>query len=162
MKKMLFAASLALATISTAAVAAVEFYPATGTGFVGKGDVQLALGLNNAQLQTATVAFTYNSTVVSEVTWECTNSKNEKVQDRERTTTSSVQGVVAASARVKNQITGYNLNGYSESSSSGSTSEGPALNSCPDDSGNWSLTSPAGNPEIVSSTGGLFVNGVAL
>jgi opacity protein-like surface antigen len=51
MKKMLLAAGIALATISTAAVAAVTFDPATGTGFVGKGDIQLAFGWNNKAAQ---------------------------------------------------------------------------------------------------------------
>src|SRR5918996_4693526 len=35
----------------TAAFALVTFDPSTGTGFVGKGDVQTAFGWNNKQLQ---------------------------------------------------------------------------------------------------------------
>lgn len=163
MKKTLFAAGIALATISTAAIAAVTFDAATGIGFVGKGDVQYTLGLNNAQVQAlGNPSFTYNATVITEVSWECTNANNEKIQERERTTTSSVQGVVASVARVKNQITGYNLTGYSGSVTSSSTSDGPALNSCPNSQGTWSLTTPAGDPETVSSDGGLYVNGTPL
>jgi hypothetical protein len=163
-KKMIIASVCAVAIASVGVFAAVTFDPATGTGFAGKGDVQLALGLNNAQLQAqaASLAFTYDGTTVTEVTWECTNASNEKVQERERTTTTSTQGVVSAVARVKNQITGFNLSGYSGSSSSTSSSEGPAINSCPNTAGSWSLTSPAGDPVVVSETGGLFVNGVAL
>jgi hypothetical protein len=162
-RKSMLAAAVALAAISTAAYATVTFDSGTGTGFVGKGDVQLALGMNNAQVQNATLAFTYDSTVVSEVSWICTNDKNEQTQERERTTTSSSTGVVSSVARVKNQVTGYNLNGYQGgSTSSTSSTDGPPLNSCPNANGNWSLTTPAGDAEILSSTGGLFVNGVAL
>ena len=152
------------------ASASVTFDPATGTGFVGKGDVQLALGLNNAQLQqqAGSLAFTYNasSTVVTEVSWICTNDRNENLQQRERTTTteSSTVGVVNAVARVRNQITGFNLNGYVGDPvvTSSSSTEGPPLNSCP--SGPWMLTTAAGDPVEVSSvtTDDLLVNGVAL
>jgi hypothetical protein len=163
LRKSMFAGALALAAVSTVAVAAVTFDSATGTGFVGKGDVQLALGMNNAQVQNATLSFTYDSTVVSEVSWICTNDKNEQTQERARTTTSSSTGVVSAVARVKNQVTGYNLNGYqSGSTSSTSSTDGPPVDSCPNANGNWSLTTPASDAEVVSSTGGLFVNGAAL
>lgn len=43
--------ALAAATLATVAIAAVTFDPVTGTGFVGKGDVQTAFGWNNQQLQ---------------------------------------------------------------------------------------------------------------
>ena len=161
----------AAAAIGTAGVAAasVTFDPATGTGFSGKGDVQYTLGLNNAQLQKLDPTFTYNSTSteVTEVAWECTNERNEKIQERARTTTttSSITGVVDAVARVKNQITGFNLLGYTSSViSSSSTSDGPGIDTCPNANGTWFLSTPAGAPTVVSSesTGGLFVNGVPL
>ena len=161
MRKMIAAAVAATALVSTAAFAIVTFDPATGTGFVGKGDVQLALGLNNAQIQAASPVFTYAKTEVSEVTWECTNLRNEKVQERARTTTTSVSGVVSATARVRNQITGYNLTGFSSSTSS-SVTDGPAINSCPNNASTYELTLPAGEPVVTDSTGGLYVNGVAL
>ena len=41
-----------LALGATAASASVNVDPATGSGFIGKGDVQLAYGWNNATLQT--------------------------------------------------------------------------------------------------------------
>jgi hypothetical protein len=147
---------------ATAASAAVTFDPATGTGFVGKGDVQLALGLNNAQLQAqaGSLQFASESTVVTEQSWECTNSNNENIQERARTTTTSVQGVVSSIARERNQITGFNLTGYSGTPTESSTTEGPPVNSCP--SGPWTLTTPAGDPEVVSSSSVLTVNGVPL
>jgi hypothetical protein len=160
MKKFITAAVIATFAISSPASAAVTFDPASGTGFVGKGDVQLALGLNNSQLQSAVLSFTYESVEVSETSWVCTNvgNKNLQTQERERTTTSTKQGVVSAVARVKNQITGFNLSGYTSSSSS-STADGPKLNSCPT---GWELTTEAGDAEVLSSEGGLFVNGTAI
>ena len=158
----------ALALTASLAGATVTFDSVAGTGFVGKGDVKLALGLNNAQVQNTTVAFEYVGTreAVTEVSWQCTNSNNETIQERARTTTttSSVAGIVSSLARVKNQITGYNLSGYSGEPDVSSTSEtdGPPVDSCP--AGPWSLTSAAGEPETISSTstGGLYVNDVLL
>lgn len=157
MKKIVLGAAAAVL-----AFAAVTFDPATGTGFVGKGDVQLALGLNNAQLQAqaASLQFASVSTVVTEVSWVCTNDRNENTQSRERTTTTSIQGVVSSVARERNQITGFNLTGYSGTPTESSTTEGNPLNSCP--SGPWTLTTPAGDPEVVSSSSALTVNGVKL
>jgi hypothetical protein len=150
-----FAATLALATPATAAV---TFDPATGVGFVGKGDVQLAFGWNNSQLQTRApgVSFAAESETVSEVSWVCTNTRNENTQERERTTTTSTTGVVSAVTRDgKKQVTGFNLQGYTGEPESTSTTEGNPLNSCPT---NWTLTTPAGDPVIVSSTSVLTVS----
>jgi hypothetical protein len=150
------------AALFAIAMAAVTFDPVTGTGFVGKGDVQLALGWNNRQLQdnADNLQFEVISEVVTEVSWTCTNTNNENVQDRERTTTTSVEGVLNSVARERNQITGFNLTGYDGVAAVSGTTEGPALNSCP--SGPWTLTTPAGDPEVVSSTSGIYVNGVLL
>ena len=156
----IFAAG-AIVAFASAALAAVTFDTATGVGFVGKGDVQLALTWNNAALQrnAGGVTFSYDSIVVSEVSWECTNEKNDKIQERERTTTSSTQGVVTAVARDgKNQITGFNLNGWNgQPTTTVGQTEGPALNSCPNENGNWFLSTSAGLP-VISSTGGLYVS----
>lgn len=150
---------------SSLAGAAVAFDPETGEGFVGKGDVQTAFGWNNKQLQDnlGGVEFSYaaESTVVTEQSWECTNANNDNIQERERTTTtsSSTTGVVSSVARVKNQITGVNLSGWSGTPvvvPGATETEGPRVDSCP--SGPWTLTTPAGDPEVISdeSTGGLY------
>src|SRR5215211_401993 len=113
-KKFYAAIVLALAAMlvaSTAAVAAVTFDPATGTGFVGKGDVQLALGYNNKQLQDNAASLVFTATSVSEQTWVCDRDAGPQTQERTRTTTT--QGVVSNIARERNQITGFNLTGYS-------------------------------------------------
>jgi hypothetical protein len=150
-------AALAL-SVATAVFAAVTFDPGTGTGFVGKGDVQLVYGWNNKQLQdnAASVQFQASSSVVSEVSWECTNENNQNIQERARTTTTTTEGVVSKIARERNQITGFTLTGYSGTPTESSESDGPPLNSCP--SGPWTLTSPAGDPEVVSSESHLQVS----
>ena len=51
-----FSIGAALLFAVAIASASVTFNPATGTGFVGKGDVQLAYGWNNKQLQDNAVA----------------------------------------------------------------------------------------------------------
>jgi hypothetical protein len=156
--------AMAFSLVVSPAMAAVTFDAATGTGFVGKGDVQLALNLNNKQLQdqASGLSFAAVSTVVSERTWTCTNTNNENTQGREQTTTTSITGVVSAVARERNQITGFNLNGYDGTPSTSSTTAGNQLNSCP--SGPWTLTTPAGAPVVdpeLSKTV-VTVNGVAL
>jgi hypothetical protein len=150
------AGSLAVASIATAAV---TFDPATGTGFVGKGDVQLVYGWNNKALQdnAGNVQFRASSIVVTERSWVCTNSNNQNTQERERTTTTTTQGVVSSVARERQQITGFNLTGYTAGTSTPTTgTDGPPLNSCP--SGPWSLTTPAGDPEVVSSSNAVQVS----
>jgi hypothetical protein len=157
--KLAFATGIAVLT--SAAIAAVTFDSATGTGFVGKGDVQLALSYNNKQLQdhAGSLVFNMNSIAVTEVSWECTNDRNEKVQERERTTTTTTTGIVSAVARVKNQITGFNLMGFQGTAASSSVTEGPGLNSCPSAPSTWSLTQQAGDPTVVSSSTTLTVTG---
>jgi hypothetical protein len=147
-----------LVLVVSAVSAAVTFDAATGEGFVGKGDVQLVYGWNNKALQDNAdlVQFRANSVEVTEVSWICTNENNNNIQERERTTTTTIAGVLSSTARERNQITGFLLMGYSGTPTQSSEADGPALNSCP--SGPWTLTTPAGDPEFVSSTGGLQVS----
>lgn len=145
--------------------AAVIFDPATGIGFVGKGDVQLAFDWNNKALQEKADDLEF-SVVTTETngeqqTWVCTNSNNENLQQRARTTTttSEVAGVFDSVARDKKQITGFTLEGYTgEPDISVGTPEthGPAVDSCP--SGPWTLTTPAGTPEPIEpiQDGGVY------
>lgn len=138
------------------AFAAVTFDPETGVGFVGKGDVQLAFDWNNKALQdnVDNVMFRALSESVTEESWTCTNSNNENIQVRNRTTTTAIAGLVSAVARVRNQVTGFNLTGYDGTPTvEVGEPEGPQLNSCP--SGPWTLTTPAGDPEMVGDSGTL-------
>lgn len=148
---------------ATAAQATITFDPATGTGFVGKGDVQLALGLNNAQLQNqaSSLVFTYRATTSQETSWTCFNDKNENTQVRERVTTTTTSGLASVVAREKNQITGFLMQGYNGIPTISSESAGNKLESCPE--GNWDLvvgSTSVGTPTVIS--GGLYINGVLL
>ncbi len=149
--RLLLVIALVLVT-ATVAFAAVTFEPATGTGFVGKGDVQLIYGWNNKQLQDKAVLVQFRATDVTERSWECTNTNNQKVQERERTTTTTQ--LVSKIDRVRNQITGFILEGFTGTPTS--STDGPPLNSCP--SGPWVLTMPAGDPVPVEGEGGLEVS----
>jgi hypothetical protein len=100
--------------------AAAEFDVATGTGFVGKGDVQLVFGWSNAQLQAnagATV-FQYNEEAAWKVTCEYTTSNGSKEgvpQEKTTTTTRNVRNSVDFAPRTKNQITGFGFSGFARS-----------------------------------------------
>ena len=137
-------------SFTTTAYAAVTFDPTTGQGFVGKGDVQIAFNWNNKQLQQNApgVSFEFESVTVTEREWTCTNDRNQNEQLRERETTTTTTGLVDSIARERNQITGFNLLGFDGEPTESSTTDGPPLNSCP--SGPWSLTSPAGDPVVIS------------
>jgi hypothetical protein len=151
--------------VGTLAYAAVTFDATTGTGFVGKGEVQVALGLNNKELnaQAGNLIFAAVGTQVQEYSWECTNSNNDKVQSRERETSVTTQGVVSAVARDNKtgQITGFNLIEYQGNPTTQTTSSGQPLNSCPAGA-NWSLSTPAGEPVVIESSSVLTVDGVTI
>ena len=145
----LVAGIVAAVGLSGIAAASVTFDPSSGSGFVGKGDVQIALGLNNAQLQDAvkknSLSFTYSqpaTEALSQVgtqagaqsateTLTCTKTtvtpKKVIVLKRAGTRDGSREGIrsgeragirsgslssgVVYDARVKNQVTGFNLTG---------------------------------------------------
>lgn len=166
--------------ILTAAAAGLSSYAAIilddqAVGFVGKGDVQLAFAWNNKHLQdcvnspaqdAATDAgclrFHYasstSSSQLSETTWSCTHPTNGNTNQRARRTTTSSSstsgGVSASVARVKNQVTGFNLNGGNLVTHQGQpvvSNEGPPLGSCPN---NWTasaLVTVNHDPVVVSS-----------
>jgi hypothetical protein len=109
-----------------------------GFGFVGKGDVQNIFGWNNNELQAnadnVQFRLTEESVTTTEASWTCDRDGGDQTQERSRTTTTTTTttGVLSSTARVRNQITGFNLNGYSSSdSSTDSETEGPPLGSCP-------------------------------
>lgn len=181
---------LVLTTIAT--YATVTFDPATGKGFVGKGDVQLALGFNNAQMQNnaQTLVFTYISSVTYNITetWATGNiDKPVSLESHEITITTirSINAVINYDARTHKQVDGFILTGfagdpviigdplpqidqvyyttYTWTDKKGTTY---TTDSMPvDASGNLyteGYKKAVLSVEEVSSTGGLFVNGVAL
>lgn len=153
----MLAGSLAVAN------AAVTFDAQTGTGFVGKGDVQTALNLNNKQLQDLSGTFAFSVSSVTESTWTCTKvvglgngGENEIVQGRSTSTTT--QGVLASVERVRNQITGFHLTGYDGPATT--VTDGPAVGTCPADQSGFVFDD---NVETTTTGGsGILVNGVAL
>jgi hypothetical protein len=125
MKKILTA--LLAAFMAFAAYATITFTASSGQGFVGKGDVQLVLGMNNAQIQTAIsqgkirfqVIETHNyEAVCMFVTGEGTPGQKTHLVSQSKT--SDVNQTVAYDARQRNQYTGFNLLGYGASAWSGS------------------------------------------
>jgi hypothetical protein len=157
---LLVAIAATVALSATAAFAAATFNPATGEGFVGKGDVQTAFNLNNKQLQEQAQNVSFSFVSVTEQTWVCTNTNNENTQERARTTES--QGLFEKVTRDnKKQVTGFLLTGFDGDPQVIGT-DGPPVNSCP--SGPWTLTQPAGDPVLVPELSGLFatLNGVTV
>ncbi|GGI06095.1 hypothetical protein [Egicoccus halophilus] len=156
------AAAAALTFSATAASAAVELDPATGAGFVGKGDVQTVLGWNNKQLQDRADALVFTFESVAEVSWSCTktheagNSGKEVVTVQERSRVTTTSGVVSHTERVRNQITGFWLTGFAGEAT---TVDGPAIGTCPAEQSGFVFDD---NLETVVVGGGLQVNGVAL
>ncbi|AGM04761.1 hypothetical protein [Amycolatopsis keratiniphila] len=132
--------------------------PATGTGFVGKGEVQTPFGWNNAKLQAnaSGVSFTYDETgtyaaVCTWVTGEGT--KGEKTHNVAHATSTSVANEVTYDARVKTQITGFTLKGFSTTTTTGEIPlVGEACPGNPGTNGTWTSVTETG------STGGLYVH----
>jgi hypothetical protein len=159
MKKRAIALALGgIVASATIAFAAVTFDSATGTGFVGKGDVQLAFGWNNQALQRNAAGVTFSYDAQEEYKYDCTFTvevgrdkvREPRTQTRGKSTT--VLGTIAYDARVRNQITGFNLNGFGQVTTTGEAPVDGA--SCPGGQFNDGVIS---NVELTSSTGGLAV-----
>jgi hypothetical protein len=161
MRKMLIAAGAAFAVVSTAAYASVAFDESTGTGFVGKGDVQVLYGWNNAAAQRNIPALTFN--YVAEESWgyDCEfytgPTQNRTRHEVSHKKTTSVNASVAYDTRKNNQgqITGINLNGFGTTTTTGGTV--PTIGaSCPGNPGNGAVVI-AVDSAPTSSSGGLTV-----
>jgi len=155
------------------AASAYTIDPATGAGFVGKGEVQTVLNLNNAGLQSLVdsqtgVNFTYEVTETYNVVEEFWTGpvKNRTEHEVTKKTTYNVVDVLASDARQvkgQKQYTGFNLLNKVE--------PGTVVGSVPK-VGDVTVVDPQ-NPGTNSdhivvevtktgSTSGLFVNGVLL
>jgi hypothetical protein len=133
MKKSIIGVAVLAVAASAMVMAAVTFDSGTGTGFVGKGDLQLLYGWNNKGLQdnAASVQFRASSATVTETTWTCDRDAGPQTQERANTTTTTTQGIVSSIARERNQITGFILNGYNGAPQVTEEHDGPAIGSCP-------------------------------
>jgi hypothetical protein len=117
------AAAGAVLMFAGPASAAVNFDAATGTGFVGKGDVQLAFGWNNAALQknAGGVTFSTSSAATYSATceWITEGKKNTTIHTVNHKAKTTVEATIAFDARVRNQITGFTLKGFGTSTVEG-------------------------------------------
>lgn len=158
MKTISILGGLAALAMSSAALAAVTFDAETGTGFVGKGDVQLAFGWNNkaAQDNANAVSFTFETETayIATCEWDTVAGKSGNVIHHEvnlRRNT-ALNSNINSDPRKTGQYTGYNLSGFGATTTSGQ--------SVPTVGG----ACPGNNPGIVTevqelgNTGGLFVH----
>ena len=155
-----FSIGAALVFATAIASASVLFEPVTGTGFVGKGDVQLLFGWNNKQLQDNASGLTFTYKADEQYKYDCTFSvevgKDKVIEPRtqNRGKDTSVNGSVQYDARTQKQITGFILTGLGNTTTTGG--EVPVDGgSCPGGPFNDGAIS---NVELVSSTGGLYVD----
>jgi hypothetical protein len=156
-KRTLLAAAALVAVVATAAYAEVIFNAETGTGFVGKGDVQLAMGWNNNQLQANADGLIFSVQSVSVTTWLCYHTDNENAADQERSVSVTTQGLLSHTERTRNQITGFGLDGYDGTPTV--VTDGGPVGSCP----NPNRELVEGSIEEGEASGfTVYVNGVAL
>lgn len=169
MRKAIWAASAAaVALVSTAALATVTFDTTTGVGFVGKGDVQVALNMNNAAVQKAALKFTYSDAATYEVfcakDFDANGPHEAYTMYKQFNRNRGVSGTVSYEPRSKNQINGFNLIGWD-----GSVSVDGDPTVCPggfyadyDGAAAAGVTDGSNVLLVSSSDGGLKVNDVPL
>jgi hypothetical protein len=150
------AAAASVALIASSASAAVIFDPETGEGFVGKGDVQLAMEWNNKQLQdnAGSLVFTLQEEAAYTLVCSRVHSQHGHQEQTFKDQVSSINADVVYDGRTnkKEFITGFLLTGF---------------DGVPEYDG---ANCPSGWPNEVSRTlnegsetsGGLYVNGVLL
>ncbi|ODG93325.1 MULTISPECIES: hypothetical protein [Bacillaceae] len=160
---------LTLGVATSGAQAAVNFDSTTGTGFVGKGDVQLAFNWNNASLQknAGATTFTYDvkDTYVVTEYWETlTGGKQPKIVTHEIEVPkhASVSANVDYDARRANQINGFIIKGFGNVVTEGTVPVvGDPLTGNREvydtEAGEW-VHATVTAVEKTKSEGGLFVN----
>jgi hypothetical protein len=162
-RRILALAGVLTLAIAGVAAATVTFDSNTGRGFVGKGDVQLAFGWNNAVLQANArlVSFSYDAVDTYEAT--CTwvtgeGTRGERTHDIDIPRRTSISSTIAYDARTHRQVDGFILNGFVGDPTVGGTvpvvgeacvaedGDGIAQN------GTWTTVT------LLGSTGGLYVS----
>lgn len=166
-----FSRKIRFAGLALAAASAVAFASVTlnddGTGWVGKGDVQLAFGWNNAAAQRyvndVTFSFQQTSTYSAVCEWVTgEGTRGERTHDVTHKASVAISSAVGHSARMTGQWTGYFLTGFGATTEEG---EVPVVGgACMGNEGHEGLW--ASVTETSSSPGGLFVtfqgNSIAL
>ncbi len=110
--KTLATVALSIATVATLATApgVGHLRPGDGSGFVGKGDVQLALGLNNKQMQEAASSLESPTTTRRPTRSPAPASSASVTKTFDRV--QNLNGEVAYDARTRKQVTGFDLTGW--------------------------------------------------
>ena len=166
-KLVIIAASFAALAISATAMASVAVD--NGVGFVGKGDVQTALGWNNAAFDKGVDSLKFTAgaeKVIADYKMSCFNGSTGAIDEAVGHRIISQPGAATVTAtQVLNsngkQITGFNLTGNANDF----TNVGNRVlrdTGCPEGSVLFMNTGGPTQPNTVSITGGLRVNGVDL
>jgi hypothetical protein len=111
-------AGLALALVSSMALAEVTFDAATGTGFVGKGDVQDAFGWDNHDLQANAGGLSFSYGAIQDYAFTCQwftgPAHNRRKHEVTETVSVGISGSVNHEARIHMQIDGFHMTGYGD------------------------------------------------
>ena len=134
-----------LFAVAVTAYALTTFNPATGTGFVGKGDLQTPWGWNDATLQSNAdgVSFAFTSSADYAVTCEWDTGTVHIVHHVQ---THSVDSAVAYDVKKANRlnplgkVTGFNLEGFGALLSEGGDPIPAVGDGCPGNSGLGAVT----------------------
>lgn len=155
----LIAAFAVMALFASASLAAVTFDSATGTGFVGKGDVQTVLGINNKAMQTIQdkVTFGYDDTTTYTFTctWQTGQEDKRKTHTNNKEISSGVAAELNSKGRLTGQYTGWFLEGYKTTADS-SDSGYPTDADCGAEGNDMKSIVPGSIEEIGSTGGGLY------
>jgi hypothetical protein len=164
MKKVTIMIAAAFLLLATSAFADVTFDPSNGTGFVGKGNVQLAFNWNNATLQSnaQAVTFTYIVTDTYNATAQWTTGDGTPgyaTHSVTHTVSTGVNDTVVGTTRNNklSDVTGFNLLGFGTTTTTGDV---PVIGQpAPGFPGTDAVYTDVTK---VSSVGGLYVNFVTL
>jgi hypothetical protein len=124
---------LALVAAASVAMASVTFDFGTGVGFVGKGDIQNAFGLNNPQVQQALsscasdpsscpLSFSHTATDVYEAVCTFITAEGKPGQKTHNITIprhTNINAAIAFDTRKHSQIDGFNLTGNGDTTHGG-------------------------------------------
>lgn len=105
------AASMAVAAPASAAP---KYDPASGTGYVSKGEVQSALGWNNNEFQANAdrVSFTVHTYQYLRMEWTCTEDGGDRTLERESFRHNNRYGWIDTTPRERRQVIGFELSNY--------------------------------------------------
>ncbi|MFI7581109.1 hypothetical protein [Kocuria kalidii] len=118
MKKLSTCLGIGVVTASMAvaapASAAAKYDPASGTGYVSKGEVQSALGWNNKEFQANAdrVSFSVQTYQYLRMAWTCTEDGGDGTLEREGFRDNYRYGWIDTTPRERGQVVGFELSDY--------------------------------------------------